>query len=85
MTFKIIHHFVSEDGVLREIKWLDNKEDILEDGIWQWSPFGYEPIQLHYKTGQLGTRHFEEGSLTFDHLGCTFTYYTTVYRLNRLK
>ena len=49
--FKMLHHFIGDDGILREIKWLNKdkgtpKEELFE---WQWIPFGYEPIKLTYK------------------------------------
>ncbi len=87
MTFKIIHHFVSEEGVLREVKLLNVDKDIPKEEKfqWQWNPFGYDPIQLQYKSGVGNTRRFEEGVLTFDNIGAVFTYYAKTYRLNRSK
>jgi hypothetical protein len=87
MTFKIIHHFVSEEGILREIKWLNVSKDTPKEEMyqWQWSPFGFEPVTLHYKSCVSNIRKFEEGNLSFDHVGATFIFYGRAYRLNRSR
>jgi hypothetical protein len=86
MTFKILHQFISEEGILRNIRVLQNKnKNKDEDEVWKWIPFGFDPIQLHYKSGGGNTRKFDEGNVTFDHLGATFSYYGKSYRLNRTK
>jgi len=85
--FKILHHFVCDDGILREIKWLNKEKDAPPEELyeWQWIPFGYDPIKLHFKLASGSVRKFEEGSLNFDHMSATFTYYNKSFRLNRSK
>jgi hypothetical protein len=83
MPFKILHHFVGDSGVLREIQMLENNPD--NDTQWQWSQFGSEPISLTYvsKNGPVTT--FAEGNVVFDHIQGTFTFYNTVYKLKRTR
>lgn len=85
--FKILHHFIGDDGVLREIKWLDKEKDAPKEEVyeWQWSPFGYEYIKLTFKSMTSNCRCFNEGSLTFDHMSGLFTYRGETFRLNRSK
>lgn len=80
MAFKILHHFIGDDGVLRNIFFFESKEE-----QWQWIPFGYEPINLTFKSASGNTRTFEEGRVNFDHMGCTFHYFQKPFRLNRSK
>lgn len=80
MTFKILHQFISIEGILRNIRFLENKDE-----VWQWIPFGFNPIQLKYKSVGGNTRNFDEGNIIFDHLGATFMYYGKTYHLNRTK
>lgn len=85
--FKIIHHFIGDEGILREIKWLNMDEDATEDELleWQWVPFGFDPIKLTFKSAAGNTRRFEQGSLTFDHMSATLIYYDRTFSLNRSK
>lgn len=86
MAFKFVHHFIGEDGILREIKWLDIPDDTTKEQYqWQWIPFGYEPIILTFKTSTGNTIMFEEGSVNFDLEGCTFHYLNKSFQLKRYK
>jgi len=87
MVFKILYHFIGDEGILREILWLNKGKDVTKEKLyeWQWSPFGYEPIKLTFKSMSGSTRRFEEGTLTFDHIGGVFTYYGQTFRLKRSK
>lgn len=87
MVFKIIHHFIGEEGVLREIKWLNKDKDTPKEQLyeWQWAPFGYDLIKLTFKSMPPTTRKFEEGSVTFDHISCNFRYYNNTFKMKRTK
>ena len=87
MTFKILHHFVSDEGVLREIKWLDVAEDAPKSNLyqWQWLPFGHANVDLTFKSSAGSTRVFEEGSLVFNHTKGTFTFYDDTFILKKVK
>lgn len=79
--FKILYQFICEEGILRNILFFENKDE----NIWQWIPFGFDNIDLHYNSGNGNTIKFDEGSLTFDHLGAIFKYYGKLYNLKRIK
>jgi hypothetical protein len=87
MVFILVHHFIGDEGILREVKWLNKPNDTPEKELyqWQWIPFGYDAINLTFKTSSNTGRVFEEGKISFDHLGCTFQYFQKSFRLNRLK
>lgn len=87
MVFKILHQFIGDEGVLREIKWLNKDKDTPKEElyVWQWTPMGYDPIKLTFLSSTGTSRRFEEASLTFDHISGTFTYYNKTYRLQRSK
>jgi hypothetical protein len=87
MVFILLQHFIGNDGILREIKWLNKPKDTLEKDLyqWQWIPFGYDTINLTFKSSSNTSTEFEEGKINFDHLSCTFYYFQESFRLNRLK
>lgn len=78
--FKILHHFTGDEGILREIKELDT-----ENTNWEWTAFGYDPVELSLVTASGTTRTFEEGFLTINKNECTFTYGDNVYTLHNSK
>lgn len=85
--FKILYHFVGEEGVLREIMWLDKDTNSLKEELyeWQWLPFGSSMVKLKFRTESENVRHFEGGSLVFTHIDAKFTYQGKTYILSRSK
>ena len=85
--FKILYHFVGEEGVLREIMWLNKdinspKEELYE---WQWLPFDSSLVKLKVSSVSDSMRQFEGGSLSYTHIDGTFLYLGRTYKLNRTK
>jgi len=78
--FKILHQFINEDGILRNIVILESKEE-----IWQWNIFGSNYIKLNFISRNGNILKFDEGNLIISHFGATFTYYGKTYNLNRTK
>lgn len=86
--FKIIHHFICDEGVLREIKWLNKDENTTKEELyeWQWLRFGEQNIEkLTFESSNNNTRSFKEGRVVFTHLGCSFSYYSQTFQMTRLK
>lgn len=81
--FEIIYHFISEDGIVRYIKWLDKRTDNLYQ--WEWIPFGYNTIQLSVKTSTDGIIFFDQGSLKYDQISGLFKYYDKTIIMHRSK
>lgn len=83
MPFKILHHFVGDHGVLREIQMFDNNPQNLTQ--WEWNEFGSEPKILSYVSKNGNNITFAEGNLLFDHIQGTFTFYNLTQRLKRTR
>lgn len=89
--FEIIYHFIGEEGILREIKWLaksahninmESKENTYE---WQWMKHGEKYETLVYIDTKEGVRIFKDGKLTFSKTKGQFEYKDKIYELERMK
>jgi hypothetical protein len=88
--FEILHLFIGDDGILRQIKWLDRKDTDNEEEIynWQWLPFGSDVVVLKNLDKSKSTKtslYFDYAHVVYDNLRCTFTYNSESYLLNRSK
>jgi hypothetical protein len=89
--FKILQIFVGDNGILRQIKWLNKNEDIEpEEEIynWQWLSFTRDIVSLRNIDKSKSTEtsiYMDHAHIQYDNLRCTFTYYSEIYILNRLK
>lgn len=86
--FKIIHHFIGDEGILREIKWLNKDQDTPKEELyeWQWLRFGSREIEkLSFESANGNNRYFKEGTIAFTHLGCHFSYLGQTLQMTRLS
>ena len=80
MTFKIVYHFMGDDGILREIKWLNN-----EKYEWQWIKFGENVKKFEVVQCQDCLRIFKDGTFKFDSEEGRLSFSGITYILKRIK
>ena len=86
MTFKILQHFICNEGVLREILFLNENETEKNINQWQWLAFGYEKITLQYNYQNDNVKFFDKATLkNIDYNTITFIHNNKNYILNRTK
>ena len=87
MTFKIKYHFVSDEGILREIKWLGKSKDTPKHELyeWQWLKYGEKNKKLEVVQCKDCIRVFTNGSLNFDSHTGHLKIDDGVYELKREK
>jgi hypothetical protein len=81
--FEILYHFISEDGILRYIKWLDKRSENLYE--WEWLPFGYNTVKMLVKSSGDSMIFFDQGSLKYDRTSGIFKYYDKTFDMFRSK